>query len=788
MADPTNPTDPIVAAAAAIPGVKEEDINRVRELSTAYHDATSQATAFDMVQEKTAGILGGLQGYINKLSISLESLGNLAGKNKADFGAMTIGLVGATEQFKNFGGAIDSNRLGSFNEDMSDLITTVTQVSPAGMAASKVVQDLKTQLIAMGAPVSKVNDLVKQGGAALGGYAKAFLTNADNALKYQSAMIQIAAQGGSMKALNEGVGTSFGGIGKQLEHLNDVTTRFGAIMSKSMVETGIKSQDVMAQYSMELYKTPAGLQAMSEGVNVAGTHFDTLTSVIQTATGAGMNINQTFQDINKTILETGMGYEDAEKYTFRLIDVSKDLGAQQSDVRDALAKTSGAFKLFTTSGEAASKMQQGLADTVKGYAQSLKDIGVPAQAALDMAAKQTMQLGALDEAQEALISQSTGGAGGLQGALEFELLREKDPKAAFAKMTETAKDAAGGKFITKEEAVRTGQVDQYELQRKILMSGNVGMKAGSTGEADRISDMLAKGGSFADISQADKDKSMVEAQQAGKAQEQLSYTGVREANITAQTAQLTVMGTNLGTIEKAFSARAGESANAGQGLNVEGQRRIREFQSSSGTAGGTTPMLDLQKRASRTMSDMLPLLTGGMASAKEAFAGPSAQPTTLGNNTGTAKQPSVSSLTDAQIEQIQDYAKTKGITNEAAFQQMSSPVKDESEVAAPTTTGKGDNRPYFPTLGGSSMLTAGKQVGDAVPSPTTTTTAAAGGGTTAGRGGTTAMGAGHQGGPIPVTIAGGAITMNLTGVCPHCKTPITTNLQGQATNVAANTG
>lgn len=757
MADPTNPNDPnnpFLDLIDGLPGVTTEITEKVKKLGDVVVDATAKANLYNNTQETTKDLFSGLESLVNKAGDALSKLGSDISSDATLFSALSVGLTGATEKFKDLGASVDSNRLGNFSDDMNELITSVTKVSPAGMAASNAVKVLTNTLLGLGVAKSDIDAKMHLGGGALAAMASDFLKNADNALKFQSGLIQVASQTGSMNELYDGVKNGMAGIGENLDNLNKVSAQFSSIMADSIQSTH-KSDEELAKYTMSLLATPAGYKAMTDGIDLSGNHLGTLTSVIQTAQGAGMDIAKTFQSINTAVLETGMGYQDAEKYTFRLIDISKDLHAQQSDVAAALSKTSNTFKLYTTTGQDATKMQQGLADTVKSYAQSLQSVGVPAQAALEMASKQTMQMAALSDAQESFISQITGGSGGLKGSFEFEMLREKDPKAAFAKMEQAAKSVAGGKFITKEEAVRTGQEDQYEKQRQILTSGNFGLKAGSQAEADRMSDQIAKGQSFSALSDAQKEKSITDTMAKGEKQEQLAYTGVKEMNITAQIVQLNAMNTNLGTTEKAFSARVGEVSNIG--INMKGQERLKAFQKSgelsSDPYGTLSPMERTKKMLSQTTSDIKPEIGGAMTSIHEMITGPEE------SKNNKSKKP--------HFPMPGENTYTKN---------------NNTDVHTSNEHTDSSKKPHFPMSTENSYVSAGRQVGAAAHASSSKNETQAE--RTTGRQGVAAS---HEAnGPIPVTIAGGAITMNLTGACPHCKTPITTNLIGKADNAAAN--
>lgn len=766
MADPNTPTDPTAASIATQTGLTEAQVVAVEKLEKANRNLGASQVDLNSDTQNYSGILDRLNRELGDAGMKLENMGNLTGQQAVQFSLLSAALVTTTQKFVGMHDQLDPSRLGSFTDQTKTLIDTLSHAGPGTQLATDATKKLVGALTSMGAGGNAFTAAIKEGGMALVNFAKNVVTGADNTLRFQSIMMQGVAQGGGITQLYDGIAGSFEGVGKHLEHLNSVSAQLIDIQQNAAAAVGITG-DQMSQYTATLLKTPGGLEAMTKGVDIAGQHTDALTAVYQLAKGAGLDVTETFQDVSKAALQTGMSYQDATKFAYRFADVSKDLHAPMADVHKALTDTTSAFKLWNNGGEQATKMNQGLADSVKNYAASLEAAGVPAQNALEIAKNQTAQMGQLSEAQESFISQQTGGAGGIHGALEFEELLKHDPAGAQRKIAESMKSAMGGKIVTREEALRTGQEDQYLKQRMMLTQGTLGMKAGSSAEADQMINAMAQGKQFKQSTPEDLAKAQAET--VGKAvdQERLTYTGIKEANLTAERVMLQAGAIHLGTLEKAFSAGAGESANAGQGLNVAGQKQIAGFQQGASTfTGGHTPMMDTLKGMSKTMTSLPSLLGSGATSLKESVLGPGPQ---QGLDTSTA------------ADNLGAQAQSQGIS-------LAQAVKNQSKGE--------DTRPFFPMLGagstgtkpgGEPMLTAGKQVGEKVNAPATTAPGTAGAGTTAGRGNTGIGTGAGAGGPIPVTIAGGVIQMNLTGVCPHCKTPISTNLQGKATNVAANT-
>lgn len=747
------------------------------------HEKANRALAFSQrevneVSQDYSSVLNSLQTKLASFGVTMQGTGNLINQQATAFGLLTAGLLTTTQKFTSLGQSMDGlSRLGSFSEQTETLVKTLSQGGSVIGSTTDAGKKMISMLANMGVGGRVLAETVNMSSTALAAFAKNMITGADNTLRFQGALMQGAASGGGMDLLYNGLKNgdkAFTGIGTHLEKLNQVTQQFMAIQADAADATGLSS-DQLSKYYNVLINTPAGMEAMAKGIDIAGTHMGTLTAVTQLAQGAGLDIAQTYKDINKVIIETGMNYQGATGFATRFADVSKDLHARTDDVRDALLKSSTTFKMWNTNGEQAAKMNQGLADSVKNYAAALEAAGVPAANALELATAQTQQMGNLSEAQESFISQQTGGAGGIKGALEYEELIKKDPVAAQKKMVQTMEQQIGGKAISREEALATGQEDKYMLERKLLMSGSLGMKAGTTAEAEDMLAAMSKGIQYKKTDEKDVARTAAEAIRTGKEQEQLTYTGIKQANLTAERVMLTAGTINAGTLEKMGSARAGENVNAGQGINTTAQNLLQQ-RMNAGAAGtsGSNPIAATLHGIKQAYNNLPKLAGSGFQSVREQVVGPGPQPDLGGNNQSSATLPLSPAVQAAQAKLGPDGLPMNG------------------------TSGT-DTRPFFPMLGSgktgatlpqlpNTFTPADKQIGAAVstksPDTTaTTTTTGARGGIGGGGGAGAAMN-----GPIPVTITGGALTMNLTGACPHCKAPITTSLQSQATNVAANTG
>lgn len=777
MAGPTD-TPPVDTAAAAQAGVDPAKIADYERLADAQRRATlSQNDLTDATRDYSIDLTN-LQGKLASFGVDMSNVNDLVGKQATAFGLLTAGVVQTKDMFVNLNSELRTNSLGSFTDQTKNLIDTVGNMGAVTGVATDAGKKLLGILSNMGLGGKALAEVMTYSGAKLAQFAKSVMTGADNSLRFQSILFQGAARGGAIKQLYDGIDESFTGIGEHLGDLNKVTAQFQSVMMDAADATG-QTADQMAGYMSYVLQAPDGLGAMSKGLDIGGQHMESLTAVTQLAQGAGLDITQTYKDINQVLYDTGMTYQDGTRFAARFADVSKDLGARSEQVRETLLGTSNAFRLFVRTGVDATKMNQGLVDSVKAYAEALERAGVPAQNALELAGNQVKQMANLNEAQEAFISQTTGGPGGIRGALELEDLMDRDPLAAQRKMVDAMKQAVGGRIITREEALRTGQEQQYLMQRQMLMQGTLGMKAGSRAEAQDMIEAMARGIPFKAPSDVEKEKAAAETIQRGQEQEKLTYTGIKEASLTAERVMLQAGTINLGTVQNAFAAGAGTIPTGGRGINVQG-REILGTAMATGAAGsgGAAPIADAFHKLSRTMTDLPTLVTSAGRSLKEQMTTPE-QSAALGTMTPQE-------IAAVAAEQARAGAPGTLLGLGAAGGAAATPTGEMPGTIPGLSTRTNVPGPQFqPGTSAARQvgaalpgLSGGGSPGSSVPIPGTRTNPA----------GAAAPGPipGLGGGPIPVTIAGGSLRMDLSGICPHCKGPITTSLQGQATNVAAN--
>lgn len=826
------PEELAAATAAGIdPSKAEAFIANTKQATVATEDFQEQI-------DGTSGALEKLNNGLGHVGVSLTSIGALADDQRVKFGLLAAGVLGAKERFKELAG-MDTTRLGSIGKPIQSLIDTIGHLSPGSKLANEALDKLGTSLAGMGATGPAFREALAIGGDSLVKFAKGFITGADNSLRFQSALLQSIASGGNFnKMLQTGIG-SFDAMQNNLEGLNKTTEQFTTTMIRAGRAVGLNADDI-APFAIALVQTRAGLEAMANGMDIAGMHTDALTAIIRLADGAMIDRKQLIQDINKVSNDYGMTTVHATELMVRQREIADSLGATMGDVHEAMTKTLSAYSMFTRNGVDSAKVTQGVTDSVLSWSQALEKAGVSAHNATLLAAKYTEQVKDMDEAQESFVNQQTGGSGGLLGTLEYELLREKDPQAAARKAMEAMKiemkkQGFGGELITKQQAVQMGEAGarQYVAQRQVAQSGIFGMKPGSNAEADIMVETAISGGDIGkSISDEQKRQMLAQTVGTGRAAENLGRTGLKEAEITADEANITAGIINLGTTQNAIAAGSGGIQANGQGINTRGQDILRERQRAAEQYApvkeGTRQILS---DVGNTTQDMVAYGVSAFDSLKRQMTSPEAMNKVL-------QQAGFGSMI------TKEQAKEKGEAGARQYEferQIMSPVKggaaskEDTDAmitamaaaggasgggpvptalpglqgtpgAPPKTTGTGTVLPGLQGLGpraggaaatstirGIGATTAAGQVGRVIPGigrggETTAAGTTPGGARTIG-----GLGAAGNTGPVPVSLANGtSITVNLTGACPHCGRGIQqsqhTTMQNSASSVPPQTG
>lgn len=803
MADPPVPPQPLDPAVAQ-----------------SYDDFSISASRAQASMTSLEGVFGSTHSALRLLSEGfvatggkLENIGNLTTQDAAKFGALTTAVLGAKEAFTSLNN-VDTGRLSTFAGQVQEMEATF-QRSPAFKTAKKIYDDAidaARRFIAMkpgdkmqesmgAAMIRDAEKAFKDAAGGISDTAKAMLLSADNALRLQNAMFQLTAQAGDSASMFGQISDSMAGVGDDLSNLNAVTAKYQDVMFDAMQATGIESEEVMAQYMATINKMPGGFKELMGSMELAGRSTNILTATIQYATGAGRNISEVLDDMKHAAASYGMSLQDSLKFTSNVTTVSNTLHAQIEDVRSALMGSADAFKVFAIGEDGARKMTQGMTESMNQYVSSLTNVGVPVQNALNMFKNYTEQMKNMNQAQQAFISGMTGGPGGLMGGFQMDAMIKRGDFAGLQKKVEETIRKMTGPIVSFEDAQKSQTAAaQYTKQLQILQQGPLGGMAKTRGEAESLLESM-RVGKVAEKAKT-PEETLAETVEKGAKIEQLSYTELKEINLSTKRMAAQAGLANLTTIQRGFAARTGAAGGVddqGRAINTANQEALRATQGRGMAPTEGSPTEKALKELGITITSLPMSIQSSMKALRESVAS--------GNKESMAQAQDRlnKSIEDwkAQAAKLPDEQRKAaeriiaGVQTAANREVQTGVGRAQNLFRLPQTTATGTTPPPGTNVPGVTGRTpvapppppgdfrpAFRQVGAAVTPPT-------GGGGTGATGTQGRAGAGVTPGPntpMPVTLAPGTnITVNFTGVCPHCGKGVHQSNQAAITNNAPST-
>lgn len=783
MADPIDPT----STAANMSDLTDSTDKAAAGFTNLGDQAVGAGVKLGSIDGITAALGGAFSLLKNKLAdagISLSNLGNLGPEQASKLGMITTAILGVKESYTNLAG-LDTSRLNTFSGQISHLMEIIKQ-GPGTSMATDAIKSLTDKMTKMGAPAGVVKvaiDELKKGVTTM---ADAFFVSADNALRLQDGMFRLTMQSGGAGALFDKLSDSVQGIGDNFENLDQVSQMYNARLIETREATHL-TMDQVANYAAMVTKMPGGLKSLMDSQGVTTESTNILTDSIRYAVGAGRDEAEVFDDMSKAMSQYGMSGDSALKFTARMTEVSDTLHARISDVHGALMQSAEAFKNYVGAGSGpngAAAMTQGMSRSMEEYVARLTSVGVPVQNAIDMFKKYTDTMHGMTVGQKAFLSAQSGGVGGLQGSFQIDAMLKKGDFEGVRKMTEsTLKKMTGSHIVSLDEATKSqSAAATYQKQLMILQQGPLGAQAKTQEEAENLLESMRKG--EAPKLGADDTKvaqqSLEKTVDRGVKWQERTHSVIRKTNERLDALIMLASNNNLKTAQAALASGAslgGGTDEKGGGLDTDRQEMLR-----SGTAGASGTQEGVFRDLGSIVSDMPMAVKGSMKSFMETMSGGS-----KGGNSKSADE--VMRTIDLWKQGIKDMPKDQ---QEAAMKQAdnaSNLISQAKETKATRgifgrgfETGEDTTQTLTPNTN-QDYTPAGQQVGKAVPTSTTHSNAHIRPGASP-----TAAAAGGAGGaqPIPVTLVGSNINVNVTSTCPHCGRSNTSSQTGSV-NVAANT-
>lgn len=762
MADPTTPT--------TITAPTESDLAQWDKFNGLTATASNNLGNLNGISGFVTQAFGALDNGLRKLGVSFASLDTMTTEQSAGFGALTTSILGAKEAFTQLNG-IDTERLVTFGGQVNQLFEIIKKgpgTSLATDAISKIMEVMKKG----GATADMMSSALaglKQGSVAI---ASAFLTSADNSLRLQNAMMQATIQAGNSKELFQGIPKLLDGVGDGFENLGLATKFYTQELENATAALG-GNQDLAMKYMVEINRMPGGYKALIAPLKIAQTETDILTASIQFATGAGRKQEEVFEDMKKAMTEYSISGGDALRFSARISEVADNVGAQFKDVQSALHSVADEFKMFVNKGADATKMTQGMADSMRSYVSELTSVGVPVQNAIEMFKNYSSQMKGMTIGQQAFLSTMSGGPGGLRGALQVQDDLAKGNFEKIRRQVEQTIRKTSGPLITREEGMRSeAAAAQYTRQVQVLQQGPLGGMAKTPAEADSLIRAMKEGKPIEPKKTAEQ--TLSDTMLKGQEWQKGSYTELTKVNTNLQNIMLRGGMANLATAQQMLTGAAGRSLPGGSGYGLgtspDAQERVLSAQRTIATPA---PNTEVFKQVSDAVQNLPKTFKDAWDSFKEVIKGGNKESIQQANDKLLAaikdQQANMSNLTDTQKAALNTLQSNLQITKEPTTPTTSTTKTPTTSTAPRAATAVPAPRFTFTPVENYA------RPGQRIPAPMAPTTGGAAGTQTAATRTATGTGVGSAapGQAVPVTLApGSAITVNFTGVCPHCGTDV----------------
>lgn len=436
--------------------------------------ARTELSAMDKIAQ---GVSSVFQGFTNVLKdftgVQATSVG-MTDEQVTKLGLLTTAVFGSRKAFDSLQD-IGTGGLSTFGDKISYITDDILK-SGGGISG---LADLAKNVLGTAMP----KEFQTSVGAAKG-FINSLVEGADNALRLQNAMVQLAGKTGGLNNLYDKTGSN-------LQSVNAMLAAHEDMLANTMKATGLNQKQI-ENYWAALGSIPGALEKTIHTGSNANTTMGMLTATIKASAAVGRDTTDVVKDMHQAFKDYGIVGGDALKFTLRFSEIASAFGVDFDDVSKALKGSAAELGHFADAGASASKMGEGLAQTMKNMVGGLMDAGMTARDAVSAVSQLENNIGKLNIAQKAFISAQSGGPGGLMGGFKIDkMLREGDFEGVFKKQMDTIKKLMGGKIVTLDEA-STSQVAASQMQKQIalLQQGPLGSMIKNPQDAYKMFDMF----------------------------------------------------------------------------------------------------------------------------------------------------------------------------------------------------------------------------------------------------------------------------------------------------------
>lgn len=314
-----------------------------------------------------------------------------------------------------------------------------------------------------------------KGGEEVGELIRNLYAVAEPAKKFEESMTAMQISSGNLNGFLSEVGKKFETLPNYAQKFSDVTVQVGNATGTSSVE--------VAKYAMKLGQIPGAMEQTIRSFESGTANITLLQGAMTIATATGQSFDQVFDRMNERYRTFNTSGEDVLKQFSRMAQVSRDLQMPMDIVKNALSKNSEEFKYLGDNTLSSIGLLERFGTALAGK------MGTGAIA--DLTSSMISNMNRLDTAQNAFLSKSSGGPGGLRGAAQIQQLKEEGKtEEIFDMFKQSLNKQFGGKIVTRDEAAQDERAaGQYYKQVQLLTTGPTKL-AGSEAEANRLLQMM----------------------------------------------------------------------------------------------------------------------------------------------------------------------------------------------------------------------------------------------------------------------------------------------------------
>ncbi len=314
-------------------------------------------------------------------------------------------------------------------------------------------------------------------GTILGGLGK-IGAGADQAKMMENTFLSVSAAAGDLG------GTLRNTLGESFENLDAKMEEFNGLIADVGTSTGISANEAM-DYALRLKQIPGSMTEMVRVSTESTKSISMLDATIRVARGTMQDVGgviSTLNDIFRTLGTTG---DKSLQVIARMYEVSQAIKMPTDLMKTYVMGAANSFKFLGDN-------SQGAMDVMSRMSGAMREAGMGPAAVQEIVSGYVSGIEKMSIAQKAFISGRAGGAGGLRGGFEIDLMFREGRLNEVANKVETAmKGMFGGRVVTLEDAAKSASAaSQMVKQVELLKSFGL---AATQDQAYGVIESLAKG-------------------------------------------------------------------------------------------------------------------------------------------------------------------------------------------------------------------------------------------------------------------------------------------------------